>query len=64
MNFPEPNYLGANVKVELELSNYATKTVLKKSTGLYASSFSKKNFLANLKYDVHKLDINQLKNTK
>ena len=23
--FPEPNSLGANVKVELNLSNYATK---------------------------------------
>ena len=23
--FPEPNYLGVNVKVELDLSNYATK---------------------------------------
>ena len=23
--FPKPNFLGANVKVELDLSNYATK---------------------------------------
>ena len=27
--FPKPNSLGANVKVELDLSNYATKTDLK-----------------------------------
>ena len=27
--FPKPNYLGATVKVELDLSNYATKTDLK-----------------------------------
>ena len=25
--FPEPNSLGANVKVELDLSNYATKQI-------------------------------------
>ena len=27
--FPKPNYLRATVKVELDLSNYATKTDLK-----------------------------------
>ena len=27
--FPKPNFLGAIVKVELDLSNYATKTDLK-----------------------------------
>ena len=27
--FPKPNYLGKNVKGELDLSNYATKTDLK-----------------------------------
>ena len=26
--FPEPNSLGANVKVELDVSNYATKADL------------------------------------
>ena len=25
--FPKPTFLGRNVKVELDLSNYATKTV-------------------------------------
>ena len=29
---PKPNPLGANVKVELDLSNYATKTDLKNAT--------------------------------
>ena len=29
---PKPNSLGANVKVELDLSNYATKTDLKNAT--------------------------------
>ena len=39
--FPKPNFLGANVKVELDLPSYATKTDLKNATG--ASSFAKKN---------------------
>ena len=30
--FPKPNSLGANVKVELYLSNCATKTDLKNAT--------------------------------
>ena len=30
--FPKPNSLGANVKVELDLSNYATKANLKSAT--------------------------------
>ena len=28
--FPKPKFLGENVKVELDLSNYATKVDLKK----------------------------------
>ena len=60
--FPEPNSLGANVKAELGLDNYATKTVLKNGTGADTSSFTKKPDLANLKSDVDKLDIDKLKN--
>ena len=30
--FPQPNFLGAIVKFELDLSNYATKTDLKNTT--------------------------------
>ena len=41
--FPIPNYLGANVKVELDLSYYATETDLKNETGFDTSSFAKKN---------------------
>ena len=41
--FPEPNSLGDNVKIELDLPNYATKTDLKISTGVDTSSFAKKN---------------------
>ena len=43
--FPEPNFLGANVKMELDLSNYATRA---DATGLYASTFPKNTYLANL----------------
>ena len=32
--FPKLNSLGANVKVELDLSNYATKADLKNGTGV------------------------------
>ena len=31
--FPKPNSLGGNVKVELDLSDYVTKTDLKNATG-------------------------------
>ena len=53
--FVNPKSLEANVKVELDLSNYATKSDLKKS-------FAKKTDLANLKSDIDKLDIDKLKN--
>ena len=60
--FLKPKCLGANVKVELDLSNYATKTDLKKGKGVDISSFAKKNDLVGLKSDVDKLDIDILKN--
>ena len=60
--FPEPKSLGGKVKVELDLSNYATKTDLKNATGIDTSSFAKKVDLANLKSNVDKLDIDKLKN--
>ena len=46
--FPRPNSLGANVKVELDCSNYATKTDLKIATGVDTSSLTKKADLASL----------------
>ena len=60
--FPKPNSLGVNVKFELNLSNYATKSDLKKVTGVDTSSFTKNIELGNLKSDVDKLDIDKLKN--
>ena len=41
--FPKANSLGANVKVESDLSNYATKADLKNERGVDISVFAKKN---------------------
>ena len=60
--FPKPKSSGANAKVELDLSNFETKTGLKNATGVDTSSFAKKTDLANLKSDVNKLYIDKLKN--
>ena len=59
--FPKPNSLEANVKVELDLTNYPTKADLKNATGVDTSDFPKKTDLGSLKYDVDKLDIDKLK---
>ena len=50
------------MKIELNLSNYATKTDLKNTTSVDTSKFTKKIDLANLKSDLDKLDINNVKN--
>ena len=60
--FPEPKSSGGRVKVELDLSNYATKADLENATGVDTSKSAKKVDLANLKSDVDKLDIDKLKN--
>ena len=39
--FPKPKSLGASMKVELDLSNYATKADLKNATGVGTSDFAK-----------------------
>ena len=38
---PKPKTLGANVKVDLDLSYYATKADLKNATGFDTSDFAK-----------------------
>ena len=58
--FPKPRSFGGRVKVELYLSNYATKTDLKSATGVDTSDFAKKVDLASLKSEVDKLDIDKL----
>ena len=60
--FSKLKSLGANLKVELELTNYAAKEDLKNVASVDVSSFSKKTDLANLKSDVDKIDIDKLKN--
>ena len=50
--FPEPKSLGGRVKVELDLSNYATKVDFQTATRVDKSSFAKKADLANLKSTV------------
>ena len=51
---------GRNVKVKVDLSNYATKTDSKNVTHFDTLSFALKIDLANLKTDVDKLDIDKL----
>ena len=42
--FPEPESSGWRVKVELDLSNYATKADLKSPTGIDTSGLAKKMY--------------------
>ena len=60
--FPEPKTFGGKVKVELDLSNYATKADLKNATGVDTSKSAKMVYLSNLKSDIDKLDTDKLKN--
>ena len=50
-----------NVKVELHLTNYATKTDLNNITHVDVSSFASKTNLAALKTEVDKIDADKLK---
>ena len=50
-----------NIKVELDLTNYATKTDLKNITHTDVSSFANKTNLAALKTEVDKIDVDKFK---
>ena len=50
-----------NIKVELDLTNYATKTDLNNITHVATSSFASKTNLAALKTEVDKIDVDKLK---
>ena len=50
-----------NIKVELDLTNYATKTDIKNITQTDVSSFASKTNLAALKTEVDKIDVDKLK---
>ena len=58
--FPKPKFLGGNVKADLDLSNYVTKSDLRNAAGVDTSKFAKKVDLAKLKPEIHKLDIGKL----
>ena len=59
--FPPYNNSSNNIKVELDLSNYATKDDVKNITHVEVSSYGTKTNLAALKTEVHKIDIDKLK---
>ena len=58
--FAEPKSFRGRVKVELDLSNYATKVDLRNATGDDISKFAKNFDLASLKSEVDKLDTDKL----
>ena len=60
-----PPYKGSsqNIKIELDLANYATKDDLKNITPVDVSSFASKTNLAALKSEVDKMDVYKLKTT-
>ena len=59
--YPPYNISSNNIKVELDLSNYATKNDLKNITDADVSSFASKTNLAALKTEVDKIDTDKLK---
>ena len=59
--FPPYNNSSENIKVELDLINYATKKDIKDITHIDASGFASKTNLAALKTEVDKIDTDKLK---
>ena len=51
---------GGDIKVKVDLSNYATKADIKNISHVNTSSFALKTNLASLKTEVDKLDIDKL----
>ena len=62
--FPEQISSAGSVKVELDLSSYATKADLKNAKGADISKFAKKINLASLKSEVKKLDTCKLEKVR
>ena len=50
-----------NIKVELDLANYATKDDVKNITQVDVSNFASKTNLATLKTEIDKIDVDKLK---
>ena len=59
--YPPYKSSSSNVKVELDLTSYATKTNLKNITHVDVSSYATKTNLAALKSEVDKIDVDKLK---
>ena len=60
--FQQPKSSEGRMKVELDLSNYTTKTEFKIATCFDTSKFAKKVDSAKLKSNADKLEIDKLKN--
>ena len=60
-DYPPYKSSSNNIKVELALTNYATKTDLKIMTHTDVSTFTIKTNLATLKTELDKIDVNKLK---
>ena len=58
--FPKPQSHEENIKVKIDLGNYATKEDVKNITHVDTSSFALKTNLSSLKTEVDKLDIDKL----
>ena len=64
MSYYPPYKSSSNkIKVELDLTNYATKTDLNNITHVGTISFASKTNLAALKTEVDKIDVDKLKTT-
>ena len=65
MSIYNPPYKSSNqnIKVELDLANYATKDDVKNIMHVDLSSFASKTNLAALKTEVDKTDVDKLKTT-
>ena len=59
--YPPHKSSSSNIKVELDLSNYATKDDVKNITHVDVSSYATKTNLAALKTEVDKIDTDKLK---
>ena len=58
--FPKPSSHKENIKVKIDLTNYATKEDIKNTTHVDTSRFALKTNLSSLKFEVDKLDIDKL----
>ena len=61
--YPPYRSSSSNIKIELDLTNYATKNALKNITHVDVSTYASKNNLAALKSEVDKIDVDKLKTT-